>query len=502
MHHPWSYLAEFDASEAEPTVHARCQLVLRGHLHRTNARRLTYTDKACVEVAAGAAYAGSGHPNAFQWVTIEPATQGFRVHYRVWSDGRWISDRNQVPESPDGIAEFTLSSAKPESRPMPAKRSPFTGLITELGARFSGRLFVDKALDAFLARHDRGFFVLEGEPGIGKTAWAAHITANRQCVHHFNIEAEAIVRTEQCHANIRRQLAERYLGGAAPASPKQPDDGQLLKSLLEEISSTLQKEERVIIVVDALDEALRPESGNNVLGLPKYLPKGVYFILTTRPSEGNVLVTDAPRTRFLIAADSDENRLDIEGYLTTFVQARPHLQQRFAREFRDARALVEEIAKRSEGNFMYLHHVLPEIEHGILAIGDLPYGLAQYYESHWRKMKGLDEHKWTSLHQRTLSVLASVPEPIPLEHVHAFAGDEPGMTRWQIASVLVQWRPFLRVSESEDGRPYYSIYHKSFRDFLQKKDELGEIDLVATHREVASVLRRTFDLWKAGRKTP
>ena len=33
MHHPWDYLADFDAAEAREAIHRRCDVLLRGHLH-------------------------------------------------------------------------------------------------------------------------------------------------------------------------------------------------------------------------------------------------------------------------------------------------------------------------------------------------------------------------------------------------------------------------------------------------------------------------------------
>jgi hypothetical protein len=53
VHHPWSYLAEFDAEEVERKVHHECHVVLRGHLHRQQARATVYPDDVCLELAAG-----------------------------------------------------------------------------------------------------------------------------------------------------------------------------------------------------------------------------------------------------------------------------------------------------------------------------------------------------------------------------------------------------------------------------------------------------------------
>ena len=51
--------------------------------------------------------------------------------------------------------------------------------------RFTGREWLVQKVDAFLAAHDRGVFVLEAEAGLGKTAFLAHLAKERGYVSHF-----------------------------------------------------------------------------------------------------------------------------------------------------------------------------------------------------------------------------------------------------------------------------------------------------------------------------
>ncbi len=114
LHHPWDYLAEFDAHEARQTIHLKCDLVLRGHLHAGDASYVRPPDpaRACLELAAGCIYDGGRHPNAFQWIELRPQTRAtprrVRVLFRHWNQGAWAIDRNQ-PGCPDGTAEFPLT---------------------------------------------------------------------------------------------------------------------------------------------------------------------------------------------------------------------------------------------------------------------------------------------------------------------------------------------------------------------------------------------------------
>ncbi len=111
VHHPWSFLAEFDASEIEQTIHQKCDILLRGHLHRQQSRVLHDPDNACLELAAGSAYDGSRYSNAFQLIELNPHTQAVRVHYRVWDKGQWIPDRNAYQAAPDAAATFSLTGS-------------------------------------------------------------------------------------------------------------------------------------------------------------------------------------------------------------------------------------------------------------------------------------------------------------------------------------------------------------------------------------------------------
>jgi hypothetical protein len=73
LHHPWDYLAEFDSHASRQAIHLHRDLVLRGHLHEGEASFVRPPDpaRACLELAAGSVYAGSGHPNAFLYIELQ-----------------------------------------------------------------------------------------------------------------------------------------------------------------------------------------------------------------------------------------------------------------------------------------------------------------------------------------------------------------------------------------------------------------------------------------------
>lgn len=97
LHHPWDYLAEFDHDEARYLVRLHCDLVLRGHRHKTDPAHTAHPNRnqCCIELAAGCIYETSQYPNAFQWIELSRLPKKHaRVQFFLLRDGIWTIDRN------------------------------------------------------------------------------------------------------------------------------------------------------------------------------------------------------------------------------------------------------------------------------------------------------------------------------------------------------------------------------------------------------------------------
>ncbi len=109
VHHPWDYLADFDAFEVREAVQRRCDVLLRGHLHKGDAAARLRPDGSAIELAAGACWGGSTHPHAYHLVELEPAATRARVHLRTWDGHDWIADRNAYRgAAAHGVVELPL----------------------------------------------------------------------------------------------------------------------------------------------------------------------------------------------------------------------------------------------------------------------------------------------------------------------------------------------------------------------------------------------------------
>jgi AAA ATPase domain len=353
----------------------------------------------------------------------------------------------------------------------------FRALVDNRLKTFVGREFVFEEIDRILggAEGDSGYIVIKGEPGIGKTAVAAAL-AIRGYVHHFNIAAENIRTAKQFLEDVCAQLILRYRLPYDTLPQQAGDDSGFLSRLLSEAADAAREhgELPVVIVVDALDEANRTgyRAGVNRLYLPRTLPAGVFMILTTRDEDDIQLVADK-QTEIWIRDNDARNMKDVADYVRGFVAGHPgDLEPLLATAGLDVDKFVQGITKASEGNFMYLVYVLPDLARGRLSldpsheIAGLPEGLEGYYLQHWRAMKASDETLFTSRQRPVLCFLAISLEPVTVMQLVEWTHLEPGDVRQVISS----WREFLN---SDDGTPeHYRLYHRSFAEFLDKQEDL------------------------------
>lgn len=388
-----------------------------------------------------------------------------------------------------------------------------TELIDEKTRGFVGRKFVFDEVERFLAKRDHGYFLLTGEPGIGKTALIAELVRCHGWVHHFNSRPAGIYRPEAFLENVCAQLIVAHRLGYASLPPEATGDGGFLSSLLEKTARKLGRNEKLVLLIDALDETDRDGllAGVNPLYLPPALPTGVYAVVSSRPlrDEEAPTFTD-PVFGLDLKHDSDQNLADIRELVES------QLGRRGIREYMTAQALtetdfVEQMVKKSAGNFMYLSYVLPAIEDGAYRnrdLDDLPDGLERYYGDHWKRMRGSDPEVWLRQKLPVLGALTVIAEAVPFDLIAHLAG---GIERRWVREVLQQWRPFLHLSEREDenGRSYtlYRIYHQSFHDFLIGKDEVADEQRVISEAErdvLSRAARREVDamLEDLGRRGP
>jgi hypothetical protein len=349
----------------------------------------------------------------------------------------------------------------------------FEHLVEERTRNFVGRDFVFQALDESLQDpgFPSGYILIRGEPGIGKTALMSQLVKTRGYIHHFNIAPQNIRSSRTFLENVCTQLIIRYQLDYATLPAEATTDSAFLSRLLAEVAVKV-KDDPVVVLVDALDEAedvgLAPSA--NRLYLPRALPKRVYFVLTSREQLDYRLDVDHRKDLYLRDQDP-QNLEDVRAYVRGFLESHPEMERRIAAWKIGDDQFLELVTEKSEGNFMYLVHVLEDIRAGTLSsesldrIQDLPKGLREYYERHWRTMRTKDQHRFETIYEPVLRLLATVREPVSLTAIEEWAKIDPPRLR----EVIREWRAFLNELPSSSGEKLYRVYHASFQDFLAEE---------------------------------
>jgi hypothetical protein len=404
------------------------------------------------------------HPRLRSWIDLKDFTP--RYTYRTLDSILQLLTAILAGEAVQKVERLMQEVAPLLQEKAEPKDKLQRSLIDEKTEGFVGREFVFQAIAEFLASQPNGYFIIEAEPGVGKSAIAAEYVRRNECVAHFNVRSQGINRADQFLDSVCTQIISRYHLPYPSLPSDATRDGKFLAQLLGEVEAKLKRGERLVIVIDAIDEVDQTDhSGANILYLPATLPKNIYILMTRRPVTLSFTV-NAPQQLFDLMAYRDESLQDIQTYI------RSATQREQLRVWIDAQGLtvdefISQLADKSENNFMYLRYVLTEIERGVyrdLSMETLPQGLQAYYEEHWRRMGMMDkERKRTKI--KIVYVLAELREPVSRQLIADFASEDA----FTVQEVLDEWEQFLR-QEYVDGQTCYSIYHLSFCDFLSRKD--------------------------------
>ncbi len=366
------------------------------------------------------------------------------------------------------LLERYIDPAAP-SLPIPVKSET---IIQDRIKDFTGRKFVFKAINEFLRTKQKGYFVLEAEPGVGKSAIMAAcvVLLKRRCITHFNSQPDGVVSAETFLENACTQLIEGF--GLKDKYPRLPPNAIknniFLCDLLKEVSEKSSRDKKIIFVVDALDEVdwKAQISNSNVSYLPNDLPDNVYFIVSKRPEF--LTMPTANKTVFDLMQYSAESLEDVKAYLAKRTERSELIQDWIKSRNLQREQFVGAVAEKSEKKFIYLRHVLDEIEGGTyndVNLNDLPAGLEEYYQKHWGQMMGRDDDPLLEMKVKIIYVLSKAREAVS----RGWIAKSVAETDFKVQQVLRKWDSFLRQQQVE-GEIRFSIYHNSFRDFLAQDE--------------------------------
>lgn len=408
----------------------------------------------------------------------------------------------------------------------------FTSHITERTLDFTGRQWVFAEIDRWLATPDGSrYFMITGEPGIGKTAIAGRLTQLYNLpAAHFCIAGQAdtivplnfaralslqLTRLDGFAQYITGDQGVNISGHAYAGQNSGPVIGVNINTLVVQAPSATVAFDRVVadplrqlyakgfdrqvvILVDALDEAVQLQGTETIVSLlagQQHLPSQVRFIVTSRP-ESEVLRHFEQAHILSLNAENAENIQDVRTYVRTQVESSQALQARLIEYGVQLQTLIDSLVTASQGNFLYLFYLLPAIAAGtqrLNATDALPQGLGGFYRELLRSRIAKNTSTWRTIYRPILGILAAARAPLTEEQLGQFSR----LSEQEVDDVLQDMQEFLDPTQATRGQ--YLLYHRSIAEFLRDKQQATKdfwIDLIPIHKSIVSYYREEAATWE------
>ena len=418
--------------------------------------------------------------------------------WESWYQGKF-AEIVRVVEDPEGIP-FAGEIEKLSTLFKPI--SSESRISNQLAKGFVGRGWLFDEVEQWRNGADRTsrLFWITGEPGVGKSAFAANLA-------HFGRDKVLAVQFVEWDKPDHRDPRRVVCNLAFQLATRLPDYRKLLLTL-PEISEVDRKtdpaelfaylltnplkmvidggRERSLIVIDALDEAGGPNRNPLVEILARYacqLPGWLGIVITSRPEDA-VKTPLQGLNPVVLEVGKEKNREDIRAYLRH--RLAPELNRRA-----DSNNVIDRILEKSEGLFLHVERFCEDLWQGHLSLDrpeQYPQGLGGVY-SDWFLRQFPDLEEFRKDVRPALRAILAAPEPLPMEVLQRLIEWQDEELRDFTRSVGSLF-PVAKVANKDVIKPY----HKSLADWLRKEDKAGIyfISQREGHRMLAKLCWETF----------
>lgn len=369
--------------------------------------------------------------------------------------------------------------------------------------RFYGRKWLFDSFEKWLNfQSDSRVFCIIGQAGSGKTAFVSKL-----CETHRSVAAIHFCR----YNNDERANPKRAITSLAyHLSTQLPDYKEQLLLLndlnglqeknvhrlfeylfIEPLQKIKQRSEKVVLIIDALDEATK-NMRNDLIDLIvsdfQKLPDWLNFVVTTRP-EMDIERKLKHLKPFVIDNSSSSNLDDIRGFLS--VNLKPFLVG-----VKDPEGLIETIVKKSQGVFLYASEIVKSVESGVLRVEDavnFPDGLSNIYLNYFERMFTLNtQYDYKNDIRPLMEVIAVSLEPLHEDIVK----DILAIDDYDFDDI----KEYIHVLFPSD-RGYIEPLHKSLNDWIVDRSLSGQfsVSVKRAHKRLAD---HFYNAHERGKDTP
>ncbi|MGE3778321.1 MAG: protein kinase, partial [Pirellulaceae bacterium] len=381
----------------------------------------------------------------------------------------------------------------------------FRPFLDEKCRTFCGRAWLFQELSDWLVRDVRDPAALVvGEPGTGKSAWAAELIRrerDEKVVAWYCCQADTPATLEpwrfvrhlagqfaQNLSGFAQELRDRRVRQALDvANCRQDSAAAFEQGLLAPLHAvTRPANATVLVIVDALDESLHYSGKPGLIELlamrADQFPPWLRLVATSRRDARVVDQLDGWQTWELNSQDG-RCRADVDAYLARRL-ADPDLQQGLARSGTTADRVAAVLRERSEGNFLYVRHALDGLARGRLSgeqLGAMPSRLQGLYRSFMQR-DFPDEADFRSPGM-LLEVLLAAREPLARGELL----DATSLTDRELSEALDRLAPYLVSREAGDVSGW-AVFHASWAEWLSDPARRGKpffVDRMVGERRLA-----------------
>ncbi len=421
-------------------------------------------------------------PDLSQWQTIRDGKVP-GIEWDRWYEERLLSliekiegDATQFADE-TGVLERILNPITTESK------------IVQHVPSFVGREWIFNAYREWVdQKTDSRLFWIKAGPGVGKSAIAANLIhrersaivagwfcdaksgerkdpkkAIRSIAFQLALRWEdyrvKLLRKLQVFANTSEELCEE-----ARKELEKKNTQDLFTSLLAEpMTGLIWRDHKLVVVIDALDEAVDDEGNNHITELISNelnsLPPWIGFVVTSRPEAGVVNQLQGFKPYELNTADP-RNVADLKTWYNQHLGQRNELQ---ALPILEQEQIEKMLIDRSGGMILYLKVIEEGFREGSLTVaklGELESGLPglyrRYYDSFLKRFQKDYEEEIKPLLRLLLAAGGPLPEDLACETL-GWNSEQFIACRNRLGSYVI---------ENTKG---YELFHKTLAEWLNDK---------------------------------